>query len=78
MSNFFEKIMFEFLMEFIGKHLDHDHFGGHKGSSITHYLELVNCIPFNQDLKDPISTLGMVLANSRNAREQNHKYLSKF
>ena len=61
-------------MEFIGSHLDNDQFGAIKGSSITHYLvELVNFILFNQDLKDPIATLGMLVDLSKAFNRVDHK-----
>ena len=74
MSKLLEKFMFEWLMEFIGKHFDSDQFGAIKGSSITHYLiELVNFILFNQDLKDPKATLGMLVDLSKAFNRVDHK-----
>ena len=49
-------------MKYVKHKLDPDQLGGMKGSSISHYLiEMTNFILYNQDLKDPQATLGILI-----------------
>ena len=57
-----EKQVVFWLMKLVKNKLDPDQFGGIKGNSISHYLiEMTNFILYNQDLKDPASTIGVFL-----------------
>ena len=50
-SKAFEKVIVQWLMKYVKKHLDPDQMGGQKGQSISHYLiEVTNFILYNQDL----------------------------
>ena len=55
-----EKIVLNWLMQYIQPFLDPDQMGGQKGQSVTHYLiEVSNFILYNQDLKKPQTILAM-------------------
>ena len=57
-SKVLEKFVLQWLMFYIGERLDHKHFGGLMGNSISHYMiELKNCILHNQDYNLPIAVL---------------------
>ena len=57
-----EKQVVFWLMQCVKQKLDPDQFGGVKGNSISHYLiEMTNFILYNQDMKDPVSTIGVYL-----------------
>ena len=61
-SKLMEKFVFIWLLDFIGHKLDKDQSDAMTGNSITHYLfELINFILFNQDLKNPMAVLAIII-----------------
>ena len=80
LSAFFSKVtehfVVQWLLKFIGKHIDFRQYGGMKGNSITHYLiEFVNFILANQDKDSPTAILACMVDFSKAFNRQNHNIL---
>ena len=75
-SKIFERFVMLWLMNFIGDKLDNRQFGATKGKFITHYfIEIVNFILYNQDLKIPHAVLLTLVDFSKAFNRSNHNIL---
>ena len=62
LSKTFERIIIDWILEYVGSQLDWSQFGGRKGSSCSHYLiDFITYILFNQDLKQPKAILAALV-----------------
>ena len=74
-----EKQIVFWLMQCVRQKLDPDQFDGVKGNSISHDLiEMTNLILYNQNMKDPVSTIGVYLDYKQGSIVANIQYLLKF
>ena len=75
-SKVLEKFVMEWLLEFIGPHIDWGQYGGQKGNSVTHYLiDFIDFIMYNQDLKNMNAVLAVAIDFSKAFNRQNHNIL---
>ena len=75
-SKVLERFVVNWLMAYIGNHIDPKQFGGLKGNSINHYIiELINFILYNQDFNLPIAVLACTVVFSKAFNRQNHNLL---
>ena len=75
-SKVYEKIVMEWLMEYVGPHIDWGQYGGQKGNSVTHYLiDFINFVMYNHDLKNMHAVLAVAIDFSKAFNRQNHNIL---
>ena len=61
-SKVFEKFVMEWLLEFVGPHIDESQYCGQKGESVAHYLiDFINFVMYNQDLKNMHAVLSVAV-----------------
>jgi hypothetical protein len=79
LSKAFERIVFDWLIHFIGNKMDWSQYGGTRGSSSSHYIiDLITFILYNQDLKEPKAILTAMVDFEKAFNRLNHnKLLSK-
>ena len=66
----------DWLLEYVGPHIDKGQYGGQKGESVTHYLiDFINFVMYNQDLKDMHAVLAVAIDFSKPFNRQNHNIL---
>ena len=66
----------EWLLEYVGPHIDRGQYGGQKGESVTHYLiDFINFVMYNQDLKNMHAVLAVAIDFSKAFNRQNHNIL---
>ena len=57
-SKTFERIVIDWLMNYVGSEIDWSQYRGVKGSSSSHYIiDMITYILYNQDLKEPKAIL---------------------
>ena len=75
-SKVFEKFVMDWLLEYVGPHIDKGQYGGQKGESVTHYLiDFINFVMYNQDLKEMHAVLAVAIDFSKAFNRQNHNIL---
>ena len=79
LSKTFERIVYDWLIHFIGNKMDWNQYGGTKGSSSSHYIiDMITYILYNQDLKEPKAVLTAMVDFEKAFNRQNHiKLLTK-
>ena len=76
LSKTFEKIVLDWILEFIGDQIDWGQYGGAKGNSVSHYLiEFLTFIEFNQDLREKHAVIATMIDFSKAFNNQNHNIL---
>ena len=76
LSKTFERIVLDWLLEYVDKHIDWSQFGGRKGSSCNHYIiDMITFILYNQDLKEPKAVLAAMVDFEKAFNRQNHHKL---
>ena len=75
-SKVLEKFIMEWLLEYIGPHIDWGQYGGQQGNSVTHYLiDFINFVMYNQDLRNMQAVLAVAVDFSKAFNRQNHNIL---
>ena len=75
-SKVYEKFVMQWLLQYVGPHIDRGQYGGQKGNSVTHYLiDFVNFVMYNQDLKNMHAVLAVAIDFSKAFNRQNHNIL---
>ena len=76
LSKTFERIVLDWLLEYVNKHIDWSQFGGRKCSSCNHYIiDMITFILYNQDLKEPKAVLAAMVDFEKAFNRQNHHKL---